>query len=162
MSGKVHSKIATNKRDYCLGNSEEDTLATGSEESLFSAFAVAVDTYEFPTAERVPAGYYISEIEKVDVRVKKGVKILDVGYYIWNNDQEFYIRQSYPEKTSHLKKFFEAMVAAGVELGSDPRDTVGIQEKIDLEYWSDRSEIGSIVRRMPYRPKREADEAEEG
>lgn len=161
MSEKMHSKMFTNsKLGYLLGSSEEAS-ATNNKEELFSAFAVEVDTYEFPTADRVPAGYYLCEIDKVDVRIKKGVKILDVSYCIWNDDAQYNILQSYPEHTVHLKKFHEAMTAAGIKPGADPRETIGVMEKIDLEYWSDRSDIGSIVRRLPYHPKQELDETEE-
>lgn len=162
MSEKMYSKISTNsKLGYLLGSSEEETPAASGKEAMFSAFAVEVDSYEFPTADRVPAGYYMSEIDKVDVRVKKGVKILDVSYCIWNDDAQHYILQSYPEKTVHLKRFYEAMAAAGIKPGADPRETIGVKEKIDLEYWSDRSDIGSIVKRLPYIPKKETNEAEE-
>ena len=161
MSEKMYSKTsASSKLSHLLSNSEESP-STRSKESMFSTFAVDVDSYEFPTADRVPAGYYIAEIDKVDVRVKKGVKILDVSYCIWNDDGQHYILQSYPEKTVHLKRFFEAMAAAGIKPGADPRETRGVKEKIDLEYWSDYSDIGSIVKRMPYHPKPELDEAEE-
>lgn len=161
MSDKMTRKITTNsKLSYLIGSSDE-TLETSSKESLFSVFAIEVDSYEFPTADRVPAGYYLSEIDKVDVRVKNGVKILDVSYCIWNDDAQYYILQSYPEKTVHLKRFHEAMAAAGIKPGADPRKTVGVKEKIDLEYWSDRSDIGSIVKRLPYIPKKETNEAEE-
>lgn len=155
MPERMYSKLG-----YLLDNQENHPV-TSSKESMFADFSVEVDEYEFPTEERVPSGYYLSEIDKIDVRVKNGVKILDVSYCIWNDNAEYYILQSYPEKTIHLRKFFKAMVAAGIKPGTDPRELIGVKEKIDLEYWSDRSNIGSIVRRMPYHPKQKSNEAEE-
>ena len=161
MSEKLYHKMSRDsKLNYLLDSTEEETT-TDTKESLFAAFCIEVETYEFPTADRVPAGYYLSEIDDVDVRVKNGVKILDVSYCIWNDECQHLILQSYPEKTVYLKRFYEAMAAAGIKPGADPRETIGVKEKIDLEYWSDRSDIGSIVKRIPHLPKKTAGEEED-
>lgn len=153
--------ISGSKLNYLLDESEDSELSDeNSKEALFSCFCIEEDSYEFPIEDNVPAGYYISEIDKVDVRIKRGVKMLDVSYCIWNNDSEYYILQSYPENSPYMKKFSKAMVAAGVKPGADPRKTIGVKEKINLQYWNDNSDIGSIVKRIPYQPKPASEDAD--
>ena len=113
-------------------------------------FIIEVDEYPYPTEDKVPGGYFMSKVEKVESRIKDNRHMLDVSYKLCSRDCEFYnIKQTYPEGSKPLKDFYKAMVAAGVKRGSGVEATIGVCETIQLAYVSEKSDIGSIIKRVP-------------
>ena len=112
--------------------------------------------YRYPRDGEVPGGFYISVIELIEVREKNGKTLLDVCYEIEgcdyrNRGKTFRIKQTYPLGSDHATDFFDAIVTAGVKPGPNLRDAIGITELIELAYRSDKSDLGSIIARKPYR-----------
>lgn len=147
-------------RDYLVGTKKE-AAPTTSNHSLWETLLTSTSNFDFPRKEKVPAGYYIAEIVDVAIRSKaaRGSNeekvLLDVSYVLEGFDVKndgliYHIKQSYPAGTVHLRNFFTAMGNAGANIHTDPKNLVGIKEKIHLAYESDYSDIGSIVERVPY------------
>lgn len=112
--------------------------------------------YRYPREGEVPAGYYVSVIDSIEVREKNGKTLLDVCYEIegcdyQNRGKVFRIKQTYPLGSDHATDFFDAIVAAGVKPGPNLKDAIGVTEWIRLGYLSNKSDLGSIVERKPYR-----------
>lgn len=154
--GKTHAS----KTDQNNMNMTERRIE--AEEIKLENFVITDDKYDFPREEKVPAGYYLSEIIRLEPRRKNGVAILDVCYDLWANDGNVYhIRQSYPDGSIPMKKFHQALIAAGIRPGPNMKDAIGIEEKVHFAYWSDRSDIGSIVERLPYIEPNDTEDAED-
>lgn len=128
---------------------DEDT-PTATEEVSLDDFVIVDCQYDYPIEDVVPAGYYASKIKNISVRIKNGKKMLDVGYMLEAMvDGEIYrILQTYPLNSKPYKAFCNAMIAAGVKPGHNIKDVVGVTEKIQLAYWSETSNFGSIVKRI--------------
>jgi hypothetical protein len=118
-------------------------------EKYWKLFAVEVNKYEYPVEEKVPAGAYYSEIKKMDIRIKNDQVILDVGYWIEDAKAVYRILQSYPAGSIPFKKLRAAIDAAGIDATTDIRTAIGMSEKILLAYVSKKSDIGSIIDRIP-------------
>lgn len=114
-------------------------------------FIIEADEYEYPVEERVPSGYYFSEIKKLEARIKNDKVVLDASYEICPTlgSDVYHIKQTYPEGSKPLRDFYKAMVKAGVKPGPNLKDAIGIREIIVLSYVSEKSDFGSIVRRKP-------------
>jgi hypothetical protein len=99
----------------------------------------------------VPAGHYFSVVKKLVPRVKEGKVVLDAFYEIRQprGSSVYHIKQSYPEGSSFLQDFYNAMIAAGVKPGPNLKDAIGVEEFIALAYVSTKSDFGSIVKRYP-------------
>lgn len=112
--------------------------------------------YRYPRDGEVPGGFYFSVIDLIEVREKNGKTLLDVCYEIegcdyQNRGKVFRIKQTYPLGSDHATDFFDAIVAAGVKPGPNLKDAIGVTELIKLAYLSDKSDLGSIIARKPYR-----------
>ena len=108
--------------------------------------------FRYPIEDEVPAGYYYSTVEDIQIRAKNGKDMIDVcyaieGYDYKNKGKKFRIKQTYVVGSDYCQKFFDAMVDAGVRDGASLRDAIGAEERIHLAYVSDTSEIGSIIAR---------------
>lgn len=162
---------STSNRDYLVGTKKEAAHTT-SNHSLWEALLTSTSTFDFPRKEKVPAGYYVSEIVDVAIRSKtisgggEEKVLLDVSYVLEGFDAKndgliCNIKQSYAAGTVHLRNFFTAMVNAGANIQADPKKLIGIKEKIHLAYVSDYSDIGSIVERAPYVSTTSTDDLED-
>lgn len=150
----------TDNRTYLIGNTDSSTTGVSTEHSMWQKLLSAMSDFVFPLEDKVPAGYYISEIVDVSLRTKSvgsnGEKILvDVNYNLEGCDYKnrgltFKIKQSYPAGSSHLKDFLAAMTAAGANIYAGYKNFIGVREKVKLAYTSDYSDIGCIDNRVPY------------
>lgn len=131
--------------------------------ATFEDFVIPVTVYDFPRQEKVPSGYYFSEIIDIHPCVSsKGKKCLDVIYQLWGFHEKLgdhIIRLRYPEGSQPLHDLYKAMLNAGVAPGPNMRDAIGVTEKINLIY-EDSDGIGSIYQRV-YDPPQE-DDSDEG
>ena len=132
-------------------------------EASFDDFVIPVTVYDFPRQERVPGGYYFSEIIDVQPCVSsKGKKCLDVVYQLWGFHKKLgdhIIRLRYPEGSQPLHDLYKAMLNAGVAPGPNMKDAIGVTEKINLIYETEDG-IGSIYQRV-YDPPQEDTEEDE-
>ena len=150
----------TDNRTYLIGDTGSNATGVSTEHSMWQKLLSAMSDFDYPREDKVPAGYYISEIADVSLRTKSvgnnGEKILvDVNYNLEGCDYKnrgltFYIKQSYPAGSSHLKDFFAAMTAAGANIHAGHKSFIGVREKVKLAYTSDYSDIGCIDNRVPY------------
>lgn len=130
-----------------------NTTDSGAKVSSVSLkdFVIPEMVYDFPRIDRVPSGYYYSEIIDVQPRISaKGKKCLDVIYAL----QGFYdklgdhiIRLRYPEGSQPLQDLYKAMLNAGVSPGPNMACAIGVTEKIHLIYEHEDG-IGSIYKRV--------------
>lgn len=158
-------------RTYLLGNKTSCNNST-AEHSMWQSLLASVSSYDYPREDKVPAGYYVSEITDVSLRTKgagsNGEKILvDVNYNLEGCDYKnkglsFNIKQSYPAGSGHLKTFLAAMTAAGANIYAGYKSLIGVREKVQLAYISDHSDIGSIDKRVPYVVAPPVDDIEDG
>lgn len=114
-------------------------------------FIIVADRYDYPVEDRVPAGYYFSELKKLAPRIKDGKELLDAFYEIRQprGQSVFHIKQTYTKGSTFIQDFYNAMIAAGVKPGPNLKDAIGVEEFITLAYISTKSDFGSIVKRMP-------------
>ena len=119
-------------------------------EQYWARFTVVKPKYDYPKEDEVPAGWYFAEIKEMNLRMKDDCLVLDVGYYIENYKGAYQIVQSYYEGSMRYKKLCAAVVAAGIDTSSDIRAAIGMREKINLAYVSEKSDVGSIVDRTPW------------
>lgn len=139
-------KSKTNDLTYQIKNKMvKDNQLEGLED-----FIIEVDEYPYPTEDKVPGGLYMCKVEKVESRIKDNRLMLDVSYKLCSRDCEFYnIKQTYPKKSKPLRDFYSAMISAGVKPGSNIQAAIGVCETIQLAYVSEKSDIGSIIKRVP-------------
>lgn len=151
----VRNKTRSFKPEGLLNQSQqvhhqvrEESVVAGT--PRLEDFVISADVYEYPVEDNVPAGYYLSEIKTLTPRLKNGRLMLDVGYEICSRDGDvYYIKQTYPQESDALRKLYRALVAAGVKPGPNMRDAIGVREVIVLAYVSEKSDFGSIIRRVP-------------
>lgn len=133
-------------------------------EASFDDFVIPVTVYDFPRQEKVPSGYYFSEIIDIQPCVStKGKKCLDVIYQLWGFHKKLgdhIIRLRYPEGSQPLHDLYKAMLNAGVSPGPNMKDAIGVTEKINLIYDGDDS-IGRIYQRVYDPPQDEYCDDEE-
>lgn len=147
MKSKFHSSVKEN---------------TSNIEVSLDDFVIPAIVYDFPMMDRVPSGYYYSEIIDVCPRVSnKGKKCVDVVYQLWGfNDKlgDHIIRLSYPEGSQPLQDLYKALLNAGVSPGPNMKSAIGVTERVHLVYDNDDG-IGRICKRI-YDP-RQADYCDE-
>lgn len=161
----------TNRR-YLLGESDVSsapfvsTTEASAKLTLADLF-ITVNNYKFPREDTVPAGCYYSKVMDMQLREKRnGAQVLDVmyeikGYDAQNRGQVFHIKQAYAPGSDRMKAFFDAMVAAGIKVGSNITAAIGVVERIKLEYDSGASGLGGIAARIPCGEDAEVDDEEE-
>lgn len=130
--------------DQSIANHEENTGLR------LEDFVIVADEFEYPLEENIPGGYYVSEIKKIEPRVKNEKILLDVSYELISKTGDvYYIKQTYPKDSKPLLDLYRALVAAGVKPGPNLRDAIGVREVVALAYVSKTSEFGSIIKRIP-------------
>lgn len=126
-------------------------------------FVIPATIIDFPKMDKVPSGYYFSEIIDIQPRVtNSGKKCIDVVYDLQGfHDKlgDHVIRLSYPLNSQPLQELYKAMLKAGVSPGPNMQDAIGVTEKIHLVY-DDEDGIGRIHKRV-YDPPQEDDTSEE-
>lgn len=114
-------------------------------------FVIPATVYDFPRMDKVPSGYYFSEIIDIQPRVSsKGKKCVDVIYDLQGFHEKLgdhVVRLSYPEGSQPLHDLYKALLNAGVSPGPNLKDAVGVTEKIHLVY-DDEDGIGRIHKRV--------------
>lgn len=139
-----------------------DKIAVKAVQATFDDFVIPVSVYDFPRQEKVPSGYYFSEIIDIQPCVSsKGKKCLDVIYQLWGFHKQLgdhIIRLRYPEGSQPLHDLYKAVLNAGVAPGPNMKSAIGVTEKIHLIY-EDTDGIGSIYQRV-YDPPQEEDSVE--
>lgn len=114
-------------------------------------FVIPATVYDFPRMEKVPSGYYYTEIIDVQPRLTiKGKKCIDVIYDLQGFHKKLgdhTIKLSYPEGSQALLDLYKAMLKAGIPAGSNMSAAIGVTEKIHLVYDTEDG-IGRIHKRV--------------
>ena len=114
-------------------------------------FIIPTAVVDFPKMEKVPSGFYFSEILDIQPRItNRGKKCLDVVYALQGFHEKLgdhVIRLSYPLNSQPLQDFYKAMLNAGIAPGPNMKSAIGVTEKIHLVY-DDEDGIGRIHKRV--------------
>ena len=135
--------------------------------SSFKLTRKKTTTYKLPYPSQVPAGDYISRVVSAkETTTKSGNDAIEVCYEIKDasicekilkgklpsntNIPAHNIRQVYPLGTSFFDSYCEAMAEAVGADEMDLDDTIGVTEKVTLDYGN--ANIGGYVERQPLNP----------
>lgn len=110
----------------------------------------------------IPAGTYGAKILSITpTTTAAGAEAIQVIYKLTNvRGQTLLMREVIPTNSFPYRRFCDALIAAGVEEGSDILDAVGVEERITITY-PDPHGLGHISKRVPLnRASANEDEAE--